>query len=71
LLCSWKIHIYNCDREAGMQEHCVLSKFKCRLTALESWCVHWNIKVNEGKIPAISLEDANCLRINFKLTDIP
>jgi hypothetical protein len=65
------MHVYKCDREAGMQERCVLSKLQCTLTAMESWCEHWNIKVNEGKIQAISLEDAECLRINYNLPDIP
>jgi hypothetical protein len=31
-------------------EHRVIGKLQCGLTAVESWCERWNIKVNEGKI---------------------
>jgi hypothetical protein len=32
---------------------CVPCKLQCSLTAVESWCEHWNIKISEGKTQAI------------------
>jgi hypothetical protein len=34
-------------------KHRVLCKLQCRLTEVNLWCEHWNIKINEGKTQAI------------------
>jgi hypothetical protein len=41
--------LYSTDHEEGY----VLRKLQCGLTAMESWCECWNIKINEEKTQAI------------------
>jgi hypothetical protein len=34
------------------KESYVLKKLQCGLTAMEAWCEHWNIEINEDKTQA-------------------
>jgi hypothetical protein len=44
-----------CIYATGKHERRVLCKLQRGLTAVNSWCERWNIKMNEGKPQAISL----------------
>jgi hypothetical protein len=43
------IHVYATDRKGG----CVLRKLYRGLSAVETWCEHWNVKLNEDKTQAV------------------
>jgi hypothetical protein len=42
-----------CIYASEKHEHCVLCKLHWGLTAVNSWCEHWNIKINERKTQVI------------------
>jgi hypothetical protein len=49
------IHIYLTE---GKEDY-VLRKFQRGLSAIETWCEHWNIKVNKDNTQVISFSDGH------------
>jgi hypothetical protein len=43
-----------CIYMTGKRKHHVLCKLQYELTAVNSWCERWNIKINEGRTQVIS-----------------
>jgi hypothetical protein len=44
---------YVCVYATGHKDGYVLRKLQRGLSAIETWCEHWNIKINEDKTQAI------------------
>jgi hypothetical protein len=43
------ISLYTTDRKEGL----VVRKLQCGLSSMETWCEHWNIKINQDKTQGI------------------
>jgi hypothetical protein len=57
------VHTHTRDCKEGY----VLRKLQCSLTSVESWCEHWNIKINEDNMPFTSPTDADWSGLNLTL----
>jgi hypothetical protein len=59
--------LYATDRKEGF----VVRKLQCSLSSMETWCEHWNVKINEEKTQGIYFchrrrPHESCLTLNWR-----